>query len=67
MQLLCERLVKVEQVAPVIYEGGDYSLLLDSAVANDRIVDADASKVVVLCVIRCNECIGDVWDIIAGI
>lgn len=43
------------------------TLLLDCAISKDRIVDTNSSQIVVLLVIRLDECIRDVWDVIATI
>lgn len=40
-----------------------HTLLLNSLIANDRVVDRNTSQVEVLSVVRRNEAICDVWDI----
>jgi hypothetical protein len=61
------RLVDVEEVLPVLDEGENDSLLLQSRVADEGIVDGDAAELEVVIVIGRDEGVGDVGDVKAGV
>lgn len=60
-------LVEIEQVRPVLDVRVDDSLLLESAVTDDRIIDGHAAELVVIVIVGCDEGIGDVGDVVAGV
>jgi hypothetical protein len=47
----------------VAYDDG---LLLAGLVTNDGIVDCNSLQIVIICVVGCDECIRNVWNIISG-
>lgn len=55
MDLSQERFIQVQQVLPVIDEGNDDDILLNSAITDDRVVDGDTLEVVVGCISCCDE------------
>src|SRR5690348_5986419 len=53
------RLVKIEQLIPVLDKRQDNSLLLQSSITNDRIIDSYTTKLVIIVIISSDERIGD--------
>lgn len=66
-QSICVGLVEIEQVRPVLDVREDDSLLLKSAVTDDRIIDGHAAELVVIVVVGSDESIGDVGNVVAGV
>ncbi len=60
-------LVEVEQILPILDKGINDCLLLKSLVSQDRIVDGDAAQLVVVVVVGCDECIGEVRHVEARV
>ena len=54
------RLVKIEQLIPVLDKRENNSLLLQSSITDDRIIDSYTTKFVVIIIISSDERIGDV-------
>ena len=57
------RLVKIEQLVPVLDKRENNSLLLQSSIANDRIINSYTAKLVVIVIISSDERISDVRNV----
>ena len=62
MNRFCETGVEVEELGPVIDVRNDDDLLLDRGVAENRVVDSNAGKIVVSLVFGFDEGVGNIWD-----
>lgn len=61
------RLVKIEQLVPVLDKRENNGLLLQSCITNDRIIDSYTAELVVIVIISSDERIGDVRNVEACI
>jgi hypothetical protein len=62
-----ERLVEIQEVLPVLDIGQDDDLLLNCLVTDDRVIDRDTCQVEVFVVIRGDEAVRNVRDIVTTV
>lgn len=62
-----ERLVEIDQVLPELDVGQDDDLLLNCPIADDWVVDRDTSKVEIFVIVRRDETVGNVRDIVTTV